>query len=121
MKWACPFEGYEKVTGIIKGHVVTYSEGTTIKESVDLSYTEENRSKPILSSLSDFNKWIIKDIKSFLDINHNQCMELLGFIDGEIKLENISLGLYNAMCKKHIDFNNLIEEGLAVDWNTLNK
>ena len=75
--------------------------------------------KPILTPLTTFNKWIIKDIKSHLGISHNQCMELLGFMDDEIKLENISLGLYNAMCKMRIDFKNLIEKGLAIDVNKL--
>jgi hypothetical protein len=77
------------------------------------------KSKPILIPLSYFNNWIIKDKKDFLGVNHNQMMEFLGFSDGQIKLENISLGLYLAMCNKHIDFNFLIEKGLAININKI--
>ena len=75
--------------------------------------------KPILRPLSDFKVEIISHIKIYLELSHNQTMEFLGFMDGEIKLENITLGLHEAMCKKHIDFNKLIDAGLAIDKNTL--
>jgi hypothetical protein len=78
-----------------------------------------NDIKPILKPVLDFEEMIIRDIKLFLEISHNQTMEFLGFMDGQIKLQNISLGLHEAMCKKHIDFNKLIEKGLAIDINTL--
>jgi hypothetical protein len=74
---------------------------------------------PILKPVLDFEEMIIRDIKLFLEISHNQTMEFLGFMDGQIKLQNISLGLRKAMCKKHIDFNKLIEKGLAIDINTI--
>ena len=77
--------------------------------------------KPILRPLSDFKGMIVRDIKIELELSHNQVMEFFGFMDGEIKLDNITLGLYNAMCKKYIDFNGLIEKGLAIDINTLKK
>ena len=76
--------------------------------------------KPILRPLSDFKGMIVRDIKIELELSHNQVMEFFGFMDGEIKLDNITLGLYNAMCKKYIDFNGLIEKKLAIDINTLN-
>ena len=75
--------------------------------------------KPVLRPLSYFKGVIVRDIKIELELSHNQVMEFFGFTDGEIKLENITLGLYNAICKKHIDFNKLIEKGLAIDINTL--
>ena len=75
--------------------------------------------KPILIPLSRFDNWVIKDIKKELGISHNQCMEFLGFSDGEIQLENISYGLYVALCKNLIDFQKLIPKGLAIDINTL--
>jgi len=80
---------------------------------------ESETIKPILRPLSDFKKTIIGNIKKELDISHNQCMEFLGFMDSEIKLDNVSVGLYIAMCKAHIDFNQLIEKGLAIDINTI--
>jgi len=75
--------------------------------------------KPILIPLSAYKNKIIKDTKDELELSHNQTMEFLGFMDGEIKLENISYGLYISLCKFHIDFNKLIEKGLAIDVNTL--
>ena len=75
--------------------------------------------KPILRPLSDFKGMIIIDIRLFLELSHNQTMEFLGFSDGEIQLQNISLGLHDAMCQKHVDFNKLIEKGLAIDINTI--
>jgi hypothetical protein len=75
--------------------------------------------KPILRPLSDFKGMIVRDIKIELELSHNQVMEFFGFMDGEIKLDNITLGLYNAMCKKQIDFKGLIEKGLAININTL--
>lgn len=75
--------------------------------------------KPILRPLSDFKGMIVRDIKIELELSHNQVMEFFGFTDGEIKLENITLGLYNAMCKKHIDFKKLIEAGLTINVNDL--
>ena len=75
--------------------------------------------KPILRPLSDFKEMIIRDIRLFLELSHNQTMEFLGFSDGEIQLQNISLGLHDAMCQKHVDFNKLIEKGLAIDINTI--
>ena len=75
--------------------------------------------KPILRPLSDFKEVIVRNIRIELELSHNQVMEFFGFLDGQIKLDNITLGLYNAMCQKHIDFNKLIEKGLAIDINTL--
>ena len=75
--------------------------------------------KPILIPLSFYKNKIIKDIKDELELSHDQCMEFLGFMDGEIKLENISYGLYISLCKFHIDFNKLIEKNLAIDINTI--
>ena len=87
----------------------------------ELAYldSEYDEFKPILRPLSDFKGMIVRDIKIELELSHNQVMEFFGFMDGEIKLDNISLGLYNAMCKKHIDFKGLIEKGLGIDVNTL--
>ena len=82
--------------------------------------SEYEEFKPILRPLSDFKGMIVRDIKIELELSHNQVMEFFGFMDGEIKLDNITLGLYNAMCKKYIDFNGLIEKKLAIDINTLN-
>ena len=75
--------------------------------------------KPILHPLSDFRDKIIRDIKIELDCSINQVTELFCLIDGSIRLQDITLGLYTVLCKNHVDFNNLIENNLAIDINTL--
>tara|TARA_R110002095_G_scaffold193603_1_gene171849 strand:+ start:224 stop:598 length:375 start_codon:yes stop_codon:yes gene_type:complete len=85
----------------------------------DMGETPFENIKPILRPLSFFKGNIIREIRIELDLTHNQTMEFLGFIDGEIQLQNISYGLFLSMCKNHIDFNNLIPAGLAIDINTL--
>ena len=85
----------------------------------DMGETPFENIKPILRPLSFFKDNIIREIRIELDLTHNQTMEFLGFIDGEIQLQNISYGLFLSMCKNHIDFNNLIPAGLAIDINTL--
>jgi hypothetical protein len=85
----------------------------------DMGETPFDNIKPILIPLSFRKGNIIREIRIELDLTHNQTMEFLGFIDGEIQLKNISYGLFLSMCKNHIDFNKLIPAGLAIDINTL--
>ena len=75
--------------------------------------------KPILRPLSNFRDKIIRDIKIELDCSINQVTELFCLIDGSIRLQDITLGLYTVLCKNHVDFNNLIENNLAIDINTI--
>lgn len=76
--------------------------------------------KPILRPLSYFGgKRIIGEVKKELDCSHNEVMELLCLIDGSIRLDQITYGLYLILCSNLIDFNGLIEKGLAIDKNTL--
>ncbi len=80
------------------------------------SYTSIGRSvKPLLVPLSFFKEMIIRDIKLELGASHNQVMEFFGLMDGEIKLENITTGLYFKLCESHIDYRDLIGRGLAID------
>jgi len=84
-------------------------------------YRTNNKSYiPILRPLSDFRDKIIRDIKIELDCSINQVTELFCLIDGSIRLQDITFGLYTVLCKNHVDFNKLIENNLAIDINTLN-
>lgn len=66
-----------------------------------------------LIPLGFLEEMIIKDIRSFLECSDNQVMEFCRLIDGTIRLDMITLGLYECLCKKHIDFLGLIPKGLA--------
>jgi hypothetical protein len=81
----------------------------------DMGETPFENIKPRLIPLSFFKYKILKDIKLELECSHNQVMELWCFMDGSISLDMVTVGLYNVMCKNHIDFNNLIPAALAVD------
>ncbi|PCH95875.1 MAG: hypothetical protein COB83_07155 [Gammaproteobacteria bacterium] len=87
----------------------------------DTAGKNTNNCKPILIPLSHFKNRIIRDIKLELGCSHNQVMEFLCLMDGSIRLDMVTLGLYTAMCENHIDFNNLIQKGQAIDLYTLNK
>ena len=76
--------------------------------------------KPILRPLSDFGgKRIGKDVKQELKCSLDIVYELWDFKRGSKTLEEISYGLFLVMCQNHIDFNKLIEKGLAIDINTI--
>ena len=78
--------------------------------------------KLILHPLSGFaGKRTAGDVKSELNCSLAIVKELWEYITGDKTLEEISYGLYLVMCKNHIDFFRLIEEGLAIDINTIEK
>jgi len=70
--------------------------------------------KLILTPMSILQTMFLVDIENYLDCSHEQVQELMNFKSKDIKLNDISYGLYEAMCKKHIDFNDLIGKGLAI-------
>lgn len=76
--------------------------------------------KAILNPLSDYIDILGKGI-NMLNIDVQDQIELCDFADKKIGLSQVSYGLYEIMCKNHIDFNRLIEKGLAIDKNTLNQ
>jgi hypothetical protein len=75
--------------------------------------------KPILRPLSDFNTGIAKDIMKDLDCSYIVVSDIWSLEDGSLNLKDVRLETYEAMCKNYIDFNKLIEKGLAIDINTL--
>lgn len=77
--------------------------------------------KPYLRPLSDFEKVIAKDLMEKFNCSLSIIQEIWKLIQKEIKLEDVSYKTYLMMCKNHIDFNNLIEKGIAIDINQLDK
>jgi hypothetical protein len=75
--------------------------------------------KPILIPLSSFEKTIAKDLMVKFSINLQIIQEIWRLIQEEITLDQISYSTYLSMCRNHIDFNGLIEAGLAIDKNSL--
>jgi hypothetical protein len=81
--------------------------------------SEYDEFKPILKPLSYFSvKRIARDIMEELQCDLSVVIELWDLYD-KGDLDNISIKTYNVMCKNHIDFNRLIEKGLAININTL--
>jgi hypothetical protein len=76
--------------------------------------------KPILIPLSYFSgSRTGKDVMVDLECDLGTVHELWDLYDGSKILDRISIKTYNVMCKNHIDFNRLIEKGLAIYINTL--
>jgi hypothetical protein len=76
--------------------------------------------KPILKPFSYFSgKRICRDVMEELQCDLDSVHELWQLEDGSKTLEQIKVKTYNVMCKNHIDFNRLIEKGLAININTL--
>jgi len=75
--------------------------------------------KPILHPLSDFEKAICKDLMIKFSTSLMIIHEIWNLIQKEKTLNQISCETYLFMCKNHVDFNNLIENNLAIDINTI--
>jgi len=78
----------------------------------------DNRGQIILKPLSDYTDINSKAMND-LNLDVNDQIDLVEFANKIIGLNQISYGLYQIMCKNHIDFNRLIETGKAIDINTL--
>ena len=77
--------------------------------------------KPMLIPLSYFKgRRRAKDVMEELQCDVRVVQELWELENGLKTLEEIRFKTYNVMCKNHIDFNKLIEKGLAVNKKTLN-
>lgn len=76
--------------------------------------------KPILRPISKYHLNIAGGkVMDILGCTIDQVHELWDLASGDKKLNDITLGLYDVMNKKHIDYNNLIDQGLAVNINTI--
>jgi len=99
---------------------------TTLKvgiKSQGLKSLSPNQIKPILRPLSDYCKkgTTIKNVMDSLDCSRLVVCQLWDLYDRRLDLKAVKLETYEIMCKNHIDFNRLIEKGLAIDINTLNQ
>lgn len=77
-----------------------------------------NSIKPLLRPLSDFEKTIAKDLMENFSCELMCIQEVWRLIQKEITLDQVSYKTYLVMCRNHIDFNGLIDQGLAIDINT---
>ena len=68
-----------------------------------------------LSEVMDINSPLFNSINTDLKIQ----MEICDLANKKIGYWNVSYGAIEVMCENHIDFFGLIDEGLAVDINTL--
>ena len=97
-------------------------EGLTIQEifidGYDCNYDSKN-CKPILRPLSDFEKVICKELMIKFSTSLIIIHEIWALIQKDKTLNQINYETYLFMCKNHVDFNNLIEENLAIDINTI--
>ena len=76
---------------------------------------------PILRPLSLYYKgYTGKQVMDMLDCKLFNVHEIWDLFNGNIKLEDIKLSTYDVMCRNRIDFNNLIKQGLAIDFDKLN-
>ena len=68
-----------------------------------------------LSDYTDVNSESMNDLNCDLQYQ----IELSDFAKGHKSLYQWSVGVYKIMCENHIDFNRLIEKGLAINKNHL--
>jgi len=80
-----------------------------------------HEAKPILRPLSDFEKVICKELMIKFSTSLIIIHEIWSLIQKEKTLNQINYETYLFMCKNHVDFNNLIENNLAIDINTINQ
>jgi len=76
--------------------------------------------KPILHPLSEYCGEITGgDVKNKLNCKLSNVHEIWDLFSHDISLDEVSYGTYLVMCKNHIDFNGLIEKGLAISYNEI--
>jgi hypothetical protein len=76
--------------------------------------------KPILRPLSDYSNL---NSKSMCDLDIDLCdqMELQDYADSLMALQSVSFGVIEIMQKNHIDMYRLIDKGLAISYDDINK
>jgi len=77
-------------------------------------------SKPILRQLSEYRGEITRgEVERSLNCRPAVVYQIWELGSEARQLRDVTLEAYEVMCKNHIDFNQLIEKGLAIDINTL--
>lgn len=74
--------------------------------------------KPILRPLSDYRDVNSKAMNE-LNCDVMDMIRISELANKRIGLSSVQYGVIEIMCDNHIDFNRLIESGLAIDINTL--
>jgi hypothetical protein len=85
----------------------------------DTAGKNKNNIKPLLTPMSKFDGWAFKKTMYELGITFSQSKELFQLSIGEITVDQITVGLQNALAANHIDFQDLIKQGLAIDKSTI--
>lgn len=92
---------------------------STVNEFFDISEI-----KPILHPISDLTKEIEVNREKFVPIqeyHYLRFQEISNYNGGSRTLDFIQVREQNILLKLHFDIHGLIEKGLAIDINTLNK
>jgi hypothetical protein len=87
-----------------------------------LDFPEIERVKPILRPLSDLTKEITHNGETFVPIEEYHYLrfeEISNYKSGGIWLNHIHFREYNVLIELHFDVFGLIDNGLAIDINTL--
>jgi len=116
--------GLKVQTEHIEGNRIYTLEGLSAKyDRVDLDddygWSYIGGIKLILHPLSDFEKVICKELMIKFSTSLIIIHEIWTLIQKEKTLNQINYETYLFMCKNHVDFNNLIENNLAIDINTI--
>jgi hypothetical protein len=110
---------------------VTFRAINNFKNSKTKAVKLLGNNKPILRPLSDLTEDILKGIKRMMLVDFKYIdrdgIQSIHFPKGNICITSInyeivdecSLGFYNYLLKHHFDVFGLIEQGLAIDINTL--
>lgn len=121
LKHLAPYFPYKlKILGLNNQNKLRPLSLSSVRIASDLIYDRINENKPILRPLSDFNT------RTYL----LDCQNLDGIcIEEDLSLHSKGFGIelreymniYDFLFKNHFDVFGLIEKGLAIDINTLNK
>lgn len=101
------------IVGIVDGEVITHKSGyiSNVENELEDCF-------PILRPLSD----LIKEIKNnrLFFVSYER-VQMLQFIEGKRKIDNVDYYLVVELLKLHFDVFGLIEKNLAININTLTK
>ena len=94
-------------------------ENNTDFNETRVSFLIKRQYKLLLHPLSEFKGMTVDSIMVKIECHRFHAYEITKLVSGENELEELTIGTYKVMCKNQIDFNNLIENGLAIDINTV--
>ncbi len=98
--------------GIDRNDAILMSGGMVIGRSLDNVF-------PILHPLSEFNSYTIRELTIKLECTISQVREIWDLEEGKKTIDQITFGMIDIMNRNHIDYNDLIGKGLAIDEKTI--